>query len=256
MDLSLVIPCYKEESHLEANIDRVLSTLRLLNVRSELIFVDDCSPDQTKLIIRKIISKFPEHSIKAIYHASNQGRGGAFISGVKQSSGKFVGFFDIDLEVSCAYLIEFVRILQLQNADMVIGNRSYELHFGLMYRHILSVCYGFLAKTLLRIPRNIDSESGYKFFKRETLVQYVEEFLYQGWFWDTEVVSKFIKDKRKVVSVPCLFIRNEKKVSTVKPVRDTIDYFIQLLRYRFSTNGFTKKTNTSKLEETSNKKAA
>ena len=53
VDLSLVIACYNEEPHLEDNVRQILAVLDQCRFASELIFIDDCSRDRTRDIIRK-----------------------------------------------------------------------------------------------------------------------------------------------------------------------------------------------------------
>jgi glycosyltransferase involved in cell wall biosynthesis len=231
MLISLVFPCYREEPHLEANIDRVIETVRLLRSDVEIILVDDVSPDGTRNVIDKLIAKHPESNIRKVFHSSNLGRGAAFMSGFRESRGDFVGFFDVDLEVSPVYLLECIRLLN-QGADLVTAKRYYKVSLAIFYRHVLSVAYSWLVSWFLGIPTSLDSESGYKFFRREALQRYARRFHNQGWFWDTEVVVRFCRDGLRVISFPCLFVRNGDKRSTVRPLHDSIQYFILLIGFK------------------------
>jgi glycosyltransferase involved in cell wall biosynthesis len=235
MTVSVVLPCYKDAPHLRRNVGRIVQTLELLNVGFEVFLVNDASPDETGAIAEEIASEFAPGCIHVIHHPHNRGRGAAFVSGAREACGDIVGFLDVDLEVSPVYLIECVRMITHDEADMVIGQRHYRVEFGLVYRHILSRSYSWLVSTVLGIPREFDSESGYKFFKRSVLEPYLNLFTHQGWFWDTEVVSRFHWGGRRIGCVPCLFLRNAEKSSTVRPVHDTVEYCKRLALYWFST---------------------
>lgn len=230
MELSLIFPCYLEEPHLERNIDKVIRLLSLSNIDYEIVLVEDCSPDGTKEVVNKLARKYPD-KVRAAFHAKNQGRGQAFMTGFSLSKGEIVGFFDVDLEVSAVYVFECIDTLRTSGCDLVVGGRIYKTHLGLIYRHILSSGYSSLVRGILKIPA-LDTESGYKFFKRSALTPYVNKFIHKGWFWDTEVVSRFVWENKKVESVPCLFLRNEEKRSTVKPLRDAVEYLFHLLKFR------------------------
>ena len=201
-------------------------------MKYEIILVDDCSPDGTRAVIEALILKYPDVPIRKVYHEHNQGRGAAFMTGFGVSTGEYVGFFDIDLEVSAVYMIEALRVLCHKRSDLVVGLRIYKVSFLSFYRHILSRCYRLLVATCLRIPIALDSESGYKFFRRAALQKYVGRFHYKGWFWDTEVVTRFYRDGMKVDSFPCLFIRDGSRRSTLRPIRDSIEYIRNLIGFR------------------------
>jgi len=238
MMLTVVLPCYKDAPHLRQNVEHVLQTLELLRLPFEVILVDDASPDDTGAIADEIASELGSDYVRVIHHAVNRGRGAAFVTGAREAKGDIVGYLDVDLEVSAVYLVECVRMIAHDEADLVIGQRHYRVEFGLIYRHILSRSYALLVSSVLRIPYKFDSESGYKFFKRSALEPYLDSFIHEGWFWDTEVVSRFYWDRLRIGCVPCLFLRNAEKTSTVRPVHDTITYCKNLLAYWWASRGF------------------
>ncbi len=226
-----MFPCYKDAPHLERNIAHVVSLLLYMNKPWEIILVNDRSPDDTAAAIERILKSDATGRIRAVSHMKNRGRGAAFMTGAEMATGDCVGFFDIDLEVAAVYLFECLHTLEAEQADLVVGQRHYRETAGLFYRHLLTKGYSFLSSRILGIPQKFDSETGYKFFKRETLVRYFGRFQHEGWFWDSEVVTRFHQDGLKIVPVPCLFIRNSEKRSTVRPLRDALEYIKNLLRY-------------------------
>ena len=237
MTVSVVLPCFNDAPHLKENVERVVQTLDLLNAPYEVILVNDGSPDNTGIVAEEVAEFLGSERIRVIHHAENRGRGAAFVSGAREAQGEIIGFLDVDLEVSSVYLVECVRMIMHDDADLVVGQRHYRLHFGLIYRHVLSRSYALLVSTVLRIPSSLDTESGYKFFKGSVLKTYLETFMHEGWFWDTEVVSRFYWDQRRIASVPCLFLRNADKTSTVRPIRDTMRYCRNLLAYWWASRG-------------------
>lgn len=230
MELSLVFPCYREEGHVEQNVDRVVRLMSLLSLEHEIVLVNDHSPDRTGEIIEKLVAKHPG-VVRAISHSENRGRGAAFMTGFSASAGRYVGFFDIDCEIGPSYIFECLAKLR-DGADLVIGKRVYRVHFRLLYRHVLSSLYAQAVVLFLGLPRGLDTESGYKFFRRETLAQYQDRFQHYGWFWDTEVVSRFIWDGHTVVPIPCVFVRNYETLSTVNIVKDSVSHLMNLVRFR------------------------
>ena len=230
--ISVVLPCYKDACHLRENVRKIAQILELLGRKFEIILVNDASPDETGTVADEIAAESGEGRVRVFHHPRNRGRGAAFITGARQATGDIVGYLDVDLEVSPVYLVECIHLITHEDADLVVGQRHYRVHLGLFYRHVLSRCYSYLVSRALGIPSHLDSESGFKFFRRQALEPYLHTFIHHGWFWDTEVVSRFHRDGRRIASFPCLFLRNSEKKSTVRLFRDTVRYAYELWRYR------------------------
>ncbi len=231
-DLSLIFPCYKEEGHLIPNLERVIRQLELFRFSAEIILVDDKSPDNTALEIREFLKRSPPVPVTALFHVENQGRGAAFLTGARNARGRVVGFLDIDLEVSPTYLSECLPPLFENKADMALPRRTFKVTPSNLYRHLLSRGYAWLAQHALGIPKELDTEAGFKFFRRQALEPYLDRFENFGWFWDTEVVCRFLEDHLRIHSFPCLFVRDPRKKSTVRPLRDSLEYAQRLWSYR------------------------
>ena len=229
-DVSIVVPCYQEEKHLRESVGAIYTLLNTSKYKFEVIFVDDCSTDKTRDVILSIVKDFP--NTKYLFHKTNTGRGGAFIDGVKLAEGRYIGFLDIDLEVSHVYLINI--ILELENGyDLATVCRHYALTPSPVFilRHILSAGYKKLIHTYLGVP-SMDTETGFKFFRRECIQHLSGVVQNKKWFFDTEVMVYAHFHKYKIKEVNGLFIRRKDKTSTVKIIKDTIDYFVELARFK------------------------
>ncbi len=91
--------------------------------------------------------------------------------------------------------------------------------------------YSYLVRRLLKLPFR-DTETGYKFFRREKLVSVLDEVADRGWFWDTEFMARAARHGLRVVEIPGAYIRRWDKTSTVRGMRDSLAYFRQLLQFR------------------------
>jgi len=224
LDLSLVIPCYNEESHLIESVKKIVSVLNRSGYLYELIFVDDRSIDNTSPLIKKICVN--KKNYRMLFHKENMGRGKTVMDGILQARGEVVGFIDIDLEVSPIYINDFVERI-VGGADMVIGDRVYWTFSASFIRLILSRGYAGLVRWILGIKFR-DTEAGYKFFNRKKIIPVINTCTHFGWFWDTEVVYRSLKKELEVVSLPVLFTRRFDKKSTVKPLKDSIRYLVDM----------------------------
>jgi glycosyltransferase involved in cell wall biosynthesis len=230
LDLSLVLPCYNEEVVIEDSVAQIVDALDGTRYSYEIIFVDDCSNDRTRDLIDALIERHAGKAMSRIFHEENKGRGGTVTDGIRAAKGDVTGFIDIDLEVHARYIPSCVDAVQ-NGADVAVGQRVYKFNLRSLDRYLLSTGYVWLVRRLLGVDLH-DTETGYKFFKRERILPVLDEIEDQRWFWDTEVmVRSFYKDYQ-IAEIPCLFLRRFDKASTVSPLSDTIDYFGKLWRFR------------------------
>ena len=229
-DISIVVPCYQDEGHLRESVQEIYSLLNKTKYTFEMIFVEDCSKDKTRDVILSIVQDFPDASY--ILHEKNVGRGGTFLDGVKIAKGKYIGFLDIDLEVSCVFLLNVIAELE-KGYDVATVRRHYAIDPSPVFilRHILSVGYKMIISRYLGIPR-MDTETGFKFFRRDCIFMLSGHVENKKWFFDTEIMILAFMNKYKIKEVDGLFIRKAEKVSTVKLFQDTVDYFVEIVKFK------------------------
>ncbi|SHE91955.1 Glycosyltransferase involved in cell wall bisynthesis [Chryseobacterium arachidis] len=93
--VSVVMITYGHEKYIEESINGVLS--QVLDAEIELLISDDCSPDNTEIIVKKIIDTHPNGSwIKYIRHTENKGAIPNFAWTISQSTGKYVALCEGD----------------------------------------------------------------------------------------------------------------------------------------------------------------
>ena len=94
MKLSVVIPCFNEESSIEEIVRCVVNSSYS---NKEIIIVDDFSTDQTRSIL-ETNSFITNHVSEIIYHKKNMGKGAALKTGFQAARGDIVIVQDADLE--------------------------------------------------------------------------------------------------------------------------------------------------------------
>lgn len=228
--LSLVLACYNEDQHLEASFAEIRETLEQTSWPFEVIFVDDVSRDRTREILREIVAAHPDLDLRVILHETNQGRGRTVTDGFRAARGTIAGYLDVDLEVHARYVPSLVRAIE-QGADIATVRRIYALQVRALDRYFMSRGYSFLVRRVLGLPFH-DTETGYKFFRRDRVLPLLDEVEDAGWFWDTEFMARAARRGLEVTEIPGAYVRREDKTSTVRGVRDSVLYFRQLLRFR------------------------
>ncbi len=94
--LSVVIPAYNEEPGIGRALRRISDVLGSLDIKWEIIVVDDGSSDQTFKAVRQIAEK--ESRVKGICLSRNFGKESAVFAGLKATKGDAVITLDADLQ--------------------------------------------------------------------------------------------------------------------------------------------------------------
>ncbi len=230
LDLTLILPCFNEGPHLPGNLKLIVATLSRSGLTYEILIIDDCSRDETPEHIQRFCSQHQELRIQTCFHPKNLGRGATVTEGIRASQARFVGFIDVDLEVSPQYIPRLLLPLQRCDADVCIGDRTYRFELSAVKRVIMSVVYRWLVRRALGTP-DVDTESGCKFFRLSAVLPLLDSIEDSHWFWDTESTARFYAGGLHIASEPVLFIRNLEKQSTVKALRDSWKSFRSLMRF-------------------------
>jgi len=228
--LSLVLACYNEAEHLEASFAEIRDTLEQARFPFEVIFVDDVSRDRTREILARIVAEHPQLQLRTILHEKNRGRGATVTDGFRAARGAITGYIDVDLEVHSRYIPSLVRAIE-KGADIATLRRIYAFQLLSLDRYVMSRGYSFLVRHMLDVGYK-DTETGYKFFRRDKVLPLLDEIEDAGWFWDTEFMVRAARHGLSVVEIPGAYIRRGDKTSTVRGLRDSLRYFGQLVRFR------------------------
>jgi len=118
--VSAIIACYKDEKAIPIMYDRLKKVFFKLNIDFEIIFVNDCSPDETEEVIRKISEN--DKRVIGISHSRNFGSQAAFRSGMKIASKNACVLLDGDLQDPPELIEEFVKLWRT-GFDVIYGRR-------------------------------------------------------------------------------------------------------------------------------------
>lgn len=93
LPLSVVVPVYNEEGNVTPLVNEICTALRGVT-EFEIVYVDDCSTDDTLDALRAIKRKVPE--LRVVRHRVNSGQSTAIRSGVKAALGAWIATLDGD----------------------------------------------------------------------------------------------------------------------------------------------------------------
>ena len=163
--LSVVIPVYNERRTLL----ELLELVRSVDLRKEIILVDDGSRDGTTELLRdEVEGRFPD--VHVFYHEKNRGKGAAARTAISKATGDYVVIQDADLEYDPQEYLLLLAPLVQGHADVVFGSRflgdGHRVRFSL--HRIANAMLTSLSNATTRLKLT-DMEVCYKVFKRELI---------------------------------------------------------------------------------------
>lgn len=122
-EISIVIPCLNEEENARAICGAVIAEVEKTGCSFELIFIDNCSSDETVSIIRSICDR--DDRVKLIANTRNFGQMRSPTHGIYQAKGRAVINMCADFQDPPALIPEFIRRWH-EGAKIVLGVRETE----------------------------------------------------------------------------------------------------------------------------------
>jgi glycosyltransferase involved in cell wall biosynthesis len=185
VQLSVVVPAYREGPRIYENLQRLLNELDQLDTDYEVVVVSDGNTDATAAEAERVGSD----RIKVLQYPVNRGKGFALSHGVDQSTGLLVTFIDADMELNPAEIKNFIELLREQHADIVIGSKRHRLsrvHYP-VFRRLQSFVYQLLIRLLFDVGVR-DTQTGLKLFRREVLADVLPLLAVKQFAFDLELL--------------------------------------------------------------------
>lgn len=118
--VSAIIACYKDAPAIPIMHERLSAVFGKLGIDYEIIFVNDCSPDDSEAVIQNLSAIDPH--VVGITHSRNFGSQAAFRSGMELASKEACVLLDGDLQDPPELIQQFVEQWRA-GADVVYGRR-------------------------------------------------------------------------------------------------------------------------------------
>ncbi len=226
LDVTIILPCYNEQDHVVAELERITAAMDASRWSYELLVVDDKSTDRTLAVLQDALPRFSR--MRLMPFRRNGGSGTARRIGSTEAYGRIVVWTDADMTYPNERIPEFVQYLHDHpEVDQVVGARTSEQGTVKFLRVPAKWVIRKIAETLAdtKIP---DLNSGLRAFRREVSLPYLR-LLPPGFSCVTTLTLAFLSNQHPV---DYLSIDYAKRAGTSKFhfVHDAYRYILQVLR--------------------------
>jgi glycosyltransferase involved in cell wall biosynthesis len=224
--VTIILPCYNEEGHVIAEVERITAAMDESGYSYELLAVDDKSTDSTLDKLYQAAPRFPH--MEVVPMRRNGGSGVVRRTGTQRAKGEIVVWTDADMTYPNERIPELVQILEKDPmVDQVVGARTTEEG---TYKLLRVPAKWFIRKFAERLSgtKIPDLNSGLRAFRREVSLPYLR-LLPDGFSCVTTITLAFLSNAHEVQYVPIEYSQRAGK-SKFKFVKDAYRYILQILR--------------------------
>lgn len=189
--VSFVIPCYRSALTLEKVVEEVDTTMASMeDYDYEMVLVNDCSPDDTFSVIRKLCTD--NNKIKGINLARNFGQHAALMAGFAHAGGDVIVCLDDDGQTPADEVGKLLAAIE-EGADVVYaqyGNKKHSL-----FRNFGSRLNDLMTRVMLGKPKElyVSSYFAMKRFVAEEICRYDNAYPY--------VIGLVLRTTKNIVNV-------------------------------------------------------
>ena len=209
--LTVIVPVFNEEKTVQESLSRLDS----VDIVSKIIIVDDCSSDNSNILIQEFIQDKNKYLL--LKTNNNSGKGKAIEKAQEYIDTDYVAIHDADLEY---YPEDFYSMYKkIDKNNLVLGSRFIgNLKRNNFYSRTLYANF-FLSKLFSMIYKNrvTDVASCYKMIPTKYFKKIKIES--SGFEFEIEVLAKYLKISNKISEVPIKYSGRSyaegKKIKTI-----------------------------------------
>jgi dolichyl-phosphate beta-glucosyltransferase len=230
-DLTLVVPLFNESARFPMYAPELRDFIAERSPRSEIVFVDDGSTDDTAALVEKFIALHALYRMRLVCRP-HAGKGAAVAAGLGSAANDVAAFCDLDLATPLA---ELARIVDAADHASILAVGSRGAATSRITRHqsrgreLLGECYN-RAVQLTLVPGIVDTQCGAKAARSAVWRRILPMCREDGLAWDVEVIAIA---RALGVTVQEIGIEwHHKEGSRIRPVRDGVKMLCAIPRIR------------------------
>jgi dolichyl-phosphate beta-glucosyltransferase len=234
VDLSIVIPAYREAEKIEADVRAAAQFLADYRLMGEILVVDDGSPDDTAARANALRAEIPNLSV--LSYTPNRGKGHALRYGIMRATGRNVLFADSGLCVPYNIASIGIEMLNLRMCDIAHGSRRMRgsiVRPQPLYRRIGSRVFKVIIHVFMGIPLYIsDTQCGFKLYRRDVAHRLYGEAFTDRMMFDAEITLRAIREGYRILEFPVLWSNDPD--TRFDPLRGSVTILKELARIRWA----------------------
>lgn len=206
MDLSIVIPAYRERQKITEDIRCAGEFLLRFELAGEIIVVDDGSDDGTADAAERAD---PQEGVErsVLRHETNRGKGCAVRAGMCRSRGRRVMFADSGACIPFANALRGLNLIDEGVCDIAHGSRRHPAttidHPHSPHRRLLSAIFKLVVPPLTGLPRGLtDTQCGFKIYAGDAAREIFTECVCDGFMFDVEVILRARQRGLRIAEFP------------------------------------------------------
>ena len=196
MKISVIIPCYNEQSTIEQVVNKIIYQKKNFDI--EIIIVDDASVDGTREILNQ---KLKNTADIILFNDQNEGKGFTVSKGINAATGQIVLIQDADLEYDPSEYSKLINPIINNKADVVYGSRFLggdEKRILFFWHYVANKFLTILSNMLTNLNLT-DMETGFKVFRKELIKKI--ELKEKRFGFEPEITAKISKLKPRIYEV-------------------------------------------------------
>lgn len=197
--LSVVLPAYNEEDHIETVIEKADSIMQKVGLGYEVIVVNDGSKDATETKAFDY-ARINGH-VKVVSYHENVGKGHAVKAGFSKAMGDIVVFLDSDMEIDPEQVTRYIDALKY--ADIVTASKRHPQSQveSTSLRKFLSLGFNVLVRLLTGLKVS-DTQAGMKVVRREPMEKVFSTLSVKRFAFDVELLAVANLYGLKIMEMP------------------------------------------------------
>jgi len=217
MELSVIIPCYNEESTIEKTIEIIKEALE--NIEYEIIVINDGSTDDTGKNLKNFLN---DNLVVIINHKINKGYGYSLKKGIRVAQSQNIVITDADSTYPNNIIPEMFKHYKDNKLDMIIGARVGK---NVTYPLLKKIPKFFITKLGNYISGTIivDINSGLRIFKKNIAMKFFALYP-NGFSFTTTLTMSMLCKGYEVEYMPINYFKREGK-SKIASAKDTLGFF-------------------------------
>lgn len=162
--ISIVVPCYNEESNINSFYEEMIKTLEKIkeNYSYEIIFVNDGSNDNTELEVKKI--RKTDQNVILISFSRNFGKEAAIYAGLNNATGNLVALIDADLQHPPVTILEMLK--GINDGYDVVATKRKNRKGEPVVKSLFSKLFYKMMKMFIPIEKNVQD---FRLMKKEVV---------------------------------------------------------------------------------------